>query len=92
MSRTPNDAGRTVYNGLAGLRRGDRYLIENVAEALSEPGEWYLDRESGRLTYLPLPGETPDTVEVIAPRAEKLVLLRGDIGVGMPSLQLKQIF
>ena len=55
--------------------KGDfsRYFVENVFEALTGPGEWYLDRAAGRLYYLPRPGETPDTTEIIAPRLETLV-------------------
>ncbi len=44
-----------------------RYYIDNLYEALSEPGEWYLDRTSGRLTYLPMPGEELGSTEVVAP-------------------------
>lgn len=55
-----------------------RYIVENVYEALSEPGEWYLDRTTGDLSYIPLPGETPETVEVYAPRSEQLLRLVGD--------------
>ena len=47
---------------------GNRYLVENVPEAIGQPGTWYLDRASGRLTYTPLPGESPETAEVVAPR------------------------
>ena len=36
-----------------------RYSVVNVFEALENPGEWYLDRATGTLTYLPLAGETP---------------------------------
>lgn len=54
-----------------------RYYLENVREALDEPGEWYLDRVTGLLTYLPLPGETPETAEVYAPRLDSLLHLRG---------------
>lgn len=61
------------------LSKGKRYLIENVREALSDPGEWYLDRKSGALTYIPEPGETPDKTVVVAPRLEHLVELRGDV-------------
>ncbi|MBC2603257.1 right-handed parallel beta-helix repeat-containing protein [Puniceicoccus vermicola] len=45
-----------------------RYRLINVFEALSEPGEWYLDRTTGRLTYLPMPGETVENTKVVAPR------------------------
>jgi hypothetical protein len=54
------------------------YYVENVREALSQPGDWYLDRATGTLSYLPLPGEDMARAEVIAPAAEQLVQLRGD--------------
>lgn len=57
---------------------GRRYRVENVREALSEPGQWYLDRQTGELTYIPLPGEAPENSVVIAPRIEVLVNLASD--------------
>jgi len=57
--------------------QGHRFLVENVREALGQPGQWYLDRPAGRLTYLPLPGESPEHTVVIAPRLEQLVLFVG---------------
>lgn len=63
----------------AAFREGHRYLAVNVREALTEPGEWYLDRPSGRLTYLPKPDEDPQQTVVIAPRLRYLVLLAGDL-------------
>ncbi|MHB8972097.1 MAG: right-handed parallel beta-helix repeat-containing protein [Pirellulaceae bacterium] len=62
----------------AAFPEGNRYLVVNVREALSQPGEWYLDRPTGRLTYLPQPGEDPAKAEVIAPRIENLLLIAGD--------------
>ena len=61
------------------LQQGHRYFVENVREALERPGEWYLDRRTGMLTYIPMPGETPDRSVVIAPRLERLVELNGDL-------------
>lgn len=58
------------------------YRVENAREALSEPGEWYLDRASGVLTYLARPGERPDRVAVVAPRLESLVRFQGDVEKG----------
>lgn len=55
----------------------DRFYVENVFEALTEPGEWYLDRATGRLAYIPMPGEDPDTAEVVAPRLTQLLRLAG---------------
>jgi hypothetical protein len=58
--------------------KGARYIVENVLEGLDAPGEWYLDRWTGRLQYLPRPGETPENVEVVAPVARGWLELRGD--------------
>ena len=58
---------------------GGRYLIENVKEALTEPGEFYLDRKTSELTYIPMPGEDIASAEVIVPRLDRLVELRGDV-------------
>jgi len=55
-----------------------KYWVENVFEALCQPGEWYLDRMQGRLYYLPLPSEEVDTIEAYAPRIEYLLRLDGD--------------
>ncbi len=62
----------------ARFAKGHRFLVINAKEALSEPGEWYLDRPTGRLTYIPKPGEKPDKAAVIAPRLEQVLLFAGD--------------
>lgn len=59
-----------------------KYYVDNVFEALTEPGEWYLDRAAGKLYYLPLDGETPETAEVYAPVAEQLLVVAGDASQG----------
>jgi hypothetical protein len=61
------------------FHKGYRYLVINVREALREPGQWYLDRASGELTYIPLPGEDPARTAVFAPRLERLVTFEGDV-------------
>ncbi|NCO33074.1 MAG: hypothetical protein AUJ92_11710 [Armatimonadetes bacterium CG2_30_59_28] len=71
---------RSSYSPLADDRQKHyaRYYIENVSEALTEPGEWYLDRSEGKLHYFPFPGETPDNTEVFAPRLLQLLRIQGD--------------
>jgi hypothetical protein len=55
-----------------------RYHVENIPEALDEPGEWYLDRATGVLNYWPMPGENMRTAEVIAPVVpQTLVAFKG---------------
>lgn len=58
------------------LHQGTRMHLENFRAALDRPGEWFLDRR-GNLWYWPLPGETPEQAEVIAPVAEKFLVFRG---------------
>ncbi|MBI3920787.1 MAG: right-handed parallel beta-helix repeat-containing protein [Armatimonadetes bacterium] len=58
------------------------YVVENVCEGLDAPGEWYLNRKTGVLTYWPLPGEDMTKAEVIAPVAEQLVRIEGDVEAG----------
>ena len=53
------------------------YYVENVAEALEQPGQWYLDRPTGVLRYIPLPGEDPAKLEFIAPVLEQVVRIEG---------------
>lgn len=53
------------------------YFVENVFEALSEGGDWYLDRPSGKLYYVPREGETIESAEVYAPRLHQLLQLLG---------------
>lgn len=60
------------------LHAGWRYLLENVREALHDPGEWYLDRKTGVLTYVPMPGEEIGKTEVIAPKLEQFLRIQGD--------------
>jgi hypothetical protein len=61
-----------------------RYIVENVREALDAPGEWYLDRRSGVVSYYPMPGEDMRRAEVVAPYLTRLVELRGDAELGLP--------
>ena len=56
-----------------------RYYVENVFEALDQPGEWYLDRKAGMLYYYPLPGEKMDELQVVVPQvATTLIQFAGD--------------
>ncbi len=57
-----------------------RYVVENVAEALTEPGEWYLDRPAGTLSILPKPGDELEQAHVVAPRLERLLRIAGRPG------------
>ncbi len=55
-----------------------RYAVENDLKLIDVPGEWYLDEQTGELTYFPMPGEDINTVDAVAPVAEALLIVRGD--------------
>ena len=54
--------------------------VENSLSLLREPGTWYLDRSRPGhhvLYYMPLPGEDPRQVQIVAPVLEELVVGTG---------------
>jgi len=61
-----------------------RYWVENAPGSLSLPGEWYLDRQNGVVSYLPLPGQDMTQAQVIAPALKQLVLFEGDAKAKAP--------
>jgi hypothetical protein len=73
----------------SGWYPGHRYLIENVREALNQPGQWYLDRcpdnsqlctspqATWTLTYLAQLGEDPATAEIVVPQLSQLIVMNG---------------
>jgi parallel beta-helix repeat protein len=61
---------------------GSLYYVEHALEILEEPGEWYLDKNTGKLYCIPMPDEKIQDVEVIAPILPGLVKLLGDQAAG----------
>jgi len=59
-------------------KQGARYQVTNIFEGLDAPGEWYLDRKSRNLYYMPMPEEDMLHSEVSAPVASALVCLEGN--------------
>jgi hypothetical protein len=64
------------------LAPGDRYYVEGAFELLDSPGEWYLDPTTGTLFYMPMPGETLERAEVIAPVLPFVLRLEGQPEAG----------
>lgn len=73
-------AGRSrSTNHWGQFRQNARYMAINVKEALGDPGQWYLDRSTGELTYIPKEHETPANTTIIAPRLETLLHFEADL-------------
>jgi len=69
-------------------RHGPRYIfpspgrwcyLENARELLDQPGEWYVDRKSGELSYRPLPDEDLGGSRAVVPRLTRLIEIRGTL-------------
>ncbi|WP_309122141.1 right-handed parallel beta-helix repeat-containing protein [Paenibacillus sp.] len=56
---------------------GDRFYFRNVREELTEPGEWYLDKDADMLYFYPPAPVACEDVEVYVPTAAHLIELRG---------------
>ncbi len=66
--------------------------FENALEMLDEPGEWYLDRHTGTLSYWPREGEDLTRAEVVAPLVQDTLLsLAGTSERPVRNLRLKDI-
>lgn len=68
-----------------------RYALFNVFEGLSDPGEWHLDRVLGRLYYLPLPGESAEQTQVVAPRLPELVRFQSSSDTAVAGVRLENL-
>ncbi|MCP4640687.1 MAG: right-handed parallel beta-helix repeat-containing protein [bacterium] len=75
--RTVDFTGGTNW-GFCRWRPDQWYFIEHLFEGLDQPGEWYLDRKAGTIYYIPMPGETLNTIEAVAPVVKQLVLIQGN--------------
>ena len=53
------------------------YVLWNLREGMTEPGQWYLDRTQGKVVYWPLPGEDMATAKAVAPAVESIITLAG---------------
>jgi hypothetical protein len=62
--------------------KAQRYYVENALELLDAPGEWYLNRDTGVLSYWPMPGERLGETELVAPALTELVRLAGNADEG----------
>jgi hypothetical protein len=55
-----------------------RYILENYRAALDAPGEWFHDKKTNILHYIPRPGEDISTSRAIVPTTEKLLTMVAD--------------
>ena len=90
QTRTATFDRPSLFALLSGGNPGT-YWVENVFEALDTPGQWYLDRPSGQLYYLPQPGEKMRSAEIIAPRLTQVLRVVGRAGATVHDLRFEGI-
>lgn len=82
LSRVVADSGFIYLNG-GGMKpwnqitTGSRYVLENYKEAISMPGEWWLDVDNAMVYYMPREGEDMRSAEVVAPAVSTLLNIHG---------------
>jgi len=62
-----------------GIDAGSRFFVENVFEELDAPGEWYLDKRSARLFWIPEPDVDPKAAVVEFAVLPHLIELSGTL-------------
>jgi Right handed beta helix region len=60
-------------SGYSGFIPGHHFLLANVKEALKQPGQFYLDRPTGVLTYIPKAGEVLASANIVAPNLQQIL-------------------
>jgi hypothetical protein len=75
----------------AGKKPRNPTTIENVATNFTQPGQFYYDRKAATISYIPRPGETPDTLESTATTAtqQELLVVNGSQNVRWEGVQFQ---
>jgi hypothetical protein len=53
------------------------FVVWNVREGMSEPGQWYLDRSRNMVVYWPFKGEDIAKIDVVTPTTESIITIMG---------------
>lgn len=53
------------------------FVVWNIREGMSEPGQWYLDRTRGMVVYWPMRGEEISKLDIVAPTTESIFHIVG---------------
>jgi hypothetical protein len=77
--------------GPHGFLKNHRYLVENVLNQFTQPGQWFLNRSVSPyvLTYLANTGENPPTDTVIITQSTQVMTLTGTEYVTFQGLQFE---
>jgi Right handed beta helix region len=66
-----------------------KYVLWNIRQGMTSPGQWYFDRSRHRLVYWPLPGQDMSRAEVIAPTRPTILRIRGTPGAPAKDITIR---
>ena len=67
--------GRVFFNIPCSMtiNKNDRFFLQNVFEALNNPGEWYHDTKQNKVYYIPFENETIENTKLYSSSTSKLL-------------------
>ncbi len=65
------------------------FVVWNTREGMTQPGQWYLDRDRGCVVYWPLDGERPGEAVAYAPTRTAVIRLAGTAEAPVRDVRLK---
>jgi hypothetical protein len=66
-----------------------QYIVWNIREGMTRPGQWYLDRPNRKIVYWPLPHESADELTAVIPVQTHLIHIEnGTSGITVENLLL----
>lgn len=68
-------------------KNAQTYILWNVREGMTKPGQWYLDRSRKRLYYKPFPNEDINKLNLIFPSKERIFTMKP----GVKNITLKNL-
>jgi hypothetical protein len=71
--------------------RGKAAFIEHNYNFINEPGEWFLNRTTGDLTYFPQKSQKPNNTIVTAPELEQIISITGTGNQPVKHLYFKRL-
>ncbi|MBR1970657.1 MAG: right-handed parallel beta-helix repeat-containing protein [Clostridia bacterium] len=71
----------SLFSVCVGVEKTEmKYIVENLPECFKNCGEWYLDRKTKKVYYIPYDGENVEGITAYAPVTEKLFVISGKNG------------
>lgn len=67
------------------------YYLENLPCVFNEENEWYLDRNTSTVYYIPHSGVTAENIEAYAPLSDKLFVIEGDENEKISDIRIRNL-